>query len=78
MFVLIALLLFIKALDRDRPLGFVVAIWVIGAPNPPNPNVALKNWSLQSFTADFTTGADGSLILYFTPNKVDVFGRVPF
>jgi hypothetical protein len=52
--------------------------WLIGAPNPPTPKVALRNWSLQSFTADFTTGADGSLILYFTPNKVDFFGTVPF
>jgi protein O-mannosyl-transferase len=52
--------------------------WLIGAANPPTPKVALKDWSLQSFAADFTTGADGSLILYFTPRRIDVFGRVPF
>ncbi len=52
--------------------------WLLGAPNPPTPKVALKDWSLQSFTADFTTGADGSLILYFTPQRVDFIGRVPF
>ena len=29
--------------------------WLIGTPNPATPKVALKDWSLQSFTADFTT-----------------------
>jgi hypothetical protein len=51
---------------------------LVGSPNPPTPRVALRDWSLQSFGADFTPASDGSLILYFTPHRVDVFGAVPF
>ena len=63
------------------PRSFEVTLgggWLLGAPNPPTPKVALGRWSLQSFRADFTTNADGSLIFYFTPQRVDFFGRVGF
>jgi len=50
--------------------------WLLGAANPPTPKVALQDWSAQSFSAAFTPNADGSLILYFTPRRVDFFGQV--
>jgi hypothetical protein len=52
--------------------------WLLGAASPPTPKFTLDDWSGQSFSAAFTPNADGSLILYFTPRRVDFYGRVGF
>jgi hypothetical protein len=62
-----------RSLDIDIDGGLLV-----GTAPPPTARVALRDWSLQAFGADFTPASDGSLILYFTPHRVDLFGTVPF
>jgi hypothetical protein len=51
--------------------------WLIGQPNPPTADRALREWSRHSFVTDFTDLADGSLLLYFTPHATAVAGRLP-
>jgi hypothetical protein len=51
--------------------------WLIGTPNPPTPRLALREWTAQSFGAEFTELADGSLLVYFTPDSTAIVGRLP-
>jgi hypothetical protein len=51
--------------------------WLIGQPPAPTGVLAISEWAPQSFVADFTAAADGSLVLYFTPQRTAVVGRLP-
>ena len=65
----------------EGPLTVRVALdggWLMGTANPPTPRVSLRDWSSQSFAGDFTTAAAGSLVLHFTPQRIELVGRLPF
>jgi len=51
--------------------------WLIGAPSPPTPKLTLRDWTAQTFVADFTDLADGSLVVYFSPHSTAIVGRLP-
>ena len=52
----------------------------MGTANPPTPRSRPQGLvrAASVVRCDFTATADGSLILYFTPQRIDVVGRVPF
>lgn len=51
---------------------------LLGAPAPPSRYLRFESWAEQRFAASFTPDADGSLVVYFTPQQTAVVGRLPF
>jgi 4-amino-4-deoxy-L-arabinose transferase-like glycosyltransferase len=51
--------------------------WLLGAPAAPTAALAISEWAPQSFVANFGAAADGSLVVYFTPRRTAVVGRLP-
>jgi hypothetical protein len=51
--------------------------WLLGAPAAPTAALAISEWAPQSFAAEFGPTADGSLVVYFTPRRTAVVGRLP-
>ena len=51
--------------------------WLLGAPAAPTATLAISDWAGKSFAAEFGPAADGSLVVYFTPRRTAVVGRLP-
>ena len=59
-----------------RSVAIDVAGPLLGVPAAATPAVTLSEWSGQRFVATFGPPADGSLIVYFTPQRTAVVGRL--
>jgi protein O-mannosyl-transferase len=50
---------------------------LIGGPAAPTAAYTMPDWTPRSFAIEFTTLADGSLVVYFTPREAAVVGTLP-